>query len=133
MKGITTGAATTAAATALLASSLTTPAHATPVWDKTVTCKQKDWDDRVIHTRVGNSKLGWNHFSGPHNIKKCKIVNGAIDGKPDKKNGARLEYWAYAWNGSSRMQVIVIVQYTRKTADGDYNAGSGQKIGVITA
>lgn len=31
------------------------------------------------------------------------------------------------------MQVIVIVQYARKTADGHYDAGRGQKIGVITA
>ncbi|MER7404094.1 hypothetical protein ABT373_16765 [Streptomyces sp. NPDC000070] len=133
MKRIATGAATTLAATALLIGSLTTPTHAAPAWDKTVKCKQKDWDDRVIPTRVGNSKLGWKHFSGPHNIKKCKIVNAAINGKPDKKNGARLEYWAYAWNGNRRVQVIVIVQYARKTADGDYDAGPGQKIGVITA
>lgn len=27
----------------------------------------------------------------------------------------------------------VIVQYTRKTKDGDYEAGRGQKIGVINA
>jgi hypothetical protein len=31
------------------------------------------------------------------------------------------------------VQAIVIVQYARKTADGDYDAGVGQKIGVITA
>lgn len=48
----------------------------------------------MIPTRAGNSKLGWKHYSGPHHIKKCEIVNAAINGEPDKKNGARLEYWA---------------------------------------
>ncbi|MDI3406404.1 hypothetical protein [Streptomyces cavernicola] len=53
--------------------------------------------------------------------------------KPDKVNGARLECWAYAWNGSRRVKVIVIAQYARKTADGRYDAGRGKKVGVITA
>ncbi|MEV0642109.1 hypothetical protein AB0I77_45785 [Streptomyces sp. NPDC050619] len=37
--------------------------------------------------------------------------------------------------GSSPAQVrfVVIVQYTRKTKDGRYDAGRGQKIGVINA
>ncbi|WP_254885323.1 hypothetical protein [Streptomyces sp. NA02950] len=132
MKRIATGAATIAA-TALLTGIITTPAQAGPAWDKTVKCQQKDWDGRVVPTRVGNSELGWKHFSGRHNIKKCKIVNAAIDGKPDKVSGARLEYWAYAWNGSRRVKVIVIAQYARKTSDGRYDAGRGKKIGVITA
>ncbi|NBE52966.1 hypothetical protein [Streptomyces boluensis] len=41
--------------------------------------------------------------------------------------------WAYAWNGSRRVKVIVIAQYARRTADGRYDAGRGKKIGVITA
>ncbi|MFJ8002543.1 hypothetical protein ACIQ7D_36485 [Streptomyces sp. NPDC096310] len=28
---------------------------------------------------------------------------------------------------------MVIVQYARRTADGEYDAGEGKKIGVITA
>ncbi|MDH6229379.1 MULTISPECIES: hypothetical protein [Streptomyces] len=126
-------AATALAAAALLAGGLVTPAHAAPAWDRTVKCQQKDWDGRVVPTRAGNSQLGWKHFSGPHNIRKCRIVNAAINGKPDRKSGARLEYWAYAWNGNRRVQVIVIAQYARKTADGRYDAGPGQRIGVITA
>ncbi|MFE1273369.1 hypothetical protein [Streptomyces sp. NPDC058758] len=31
------------------------------------------------------------------------------------------------------MRFTVVVQYTRKTTDGEYDAGQGQKIGVITA
>ncbi|WP_405807949.1 hypothetical protein OG729_23145 [Streptomyces sp. NBC_00210] len=65
--------------------------------------------------------------------KKCRIVNAALNGKPDVKHGAHLEYWAYAWNGSRRVQVVVVVQNARKTQDGRYDAGRGQKIGVITA
>lgn len=125
MKKLATGAVTACLAVALLTGSLTIPAHAGPAWDKTVKCKQKDWDDRVIPTRVGTSELGWKHFSGRHTIKKCRIVNAAIDGRPDKVNGARLEYWAYAWNGSRRVQVIVIAQYAHKTTDGRYDVTRG--------
>ncbi|WP_228452719.1 hypothetical protein [Streptomyces alkaliterrae] len=133
MKRIATSATIAIAVTTLLTTNLAGQAHAGPAWDKTVKCKQEDWDGRVVPTRIGNSELGWNHFSSRHNIRKCKIVNAAINGKPDKKNGARLEYWAYAWSGNRRVQVTVIVQYARKTADGRYDAGKGKKIGVITA
>ncbi len=109
------------------------PAHAAPYWNKNVTCKQTDPEGRVIPTRMGNHELGWNHFSGKHNIRKCAIVNAALAGKVDKKNGARLEYWGYAINGSRRVPIVVIVQYARKTSDGRYDAGAGQRIGVITA
>ncbi|WP_246212362.1 hypothetical protein [Streptomyces abyssomicinicus] len=133
MKRLAPTAVTATAAAALLAACLVTPAHAGPAWDKTVKCRQKDWDGRMIATRAGNTELGWKHFSGPHNIKKCRIVNAAIDGKPDRKSGARLEYWAYAWSGNRRVQVVVIAQHARKTADARYDAGPGQTIGVITA
>ncbi|WP_409054885.1 hypothetical protein [Streptomyces sp. SYP-A7185] len=56
-------------------------------------------DGWTVPTRVGNGELGWNHFSGKHNIKKCKVVNAPLNGKPDKVSGARLGYWGYAING----------------------------------
>ncbi|MEE1801914.1 hypothetical protein PUR57_25040 [Streptomyces sp. JV176] len=31
------------------------------------------------------------------------------------------------------VNIVVIVQYTRRTADGEYDAGKGKRIGVITA
>ncbi|MFF1651184.1 hypothetical protein [Streptomyces sp. NPDC058240] len=31
------------------------------------------------------------------------------------------------------VNIVVIVQYARRTADGEYDAGKGKKIGVITA
>jgi len=133
MKRIVTGAATSLAVKGLLVSGTITPAHAAPAREKTVKCEQKDWDDRAVPTRAGNDELGWRHFSAPHNIKKCKIVNAALDGEVDKKKGNRLEYWAYAWNDNKRVKVILIVQYSRKTTDGRYDAGRGKKIGVITA
>lgn len=80
MKKIATGVATTVAATALLTGGLATPAHAGPAWNKAVKCKQEDWDGRVIPTRLGNSVLGWRHFSSRHNIRKCRIVNAALAG-----------------------------------------------------
>jgi len=109
------------------------PADAAPFWNKSVKCTQTDPDGRTVPTRVGNHELGWNHFSGKHNIKKCGIVNAAIAGKVDKKNGARLEYWGIAVNGGRQVKIIVIAQYAQKTADARYDAGRGQKIGVITA
>lgn len=132
MKKIMTLAVATLGATSLLMG-LISPAHAAPFWNKTKKCQQKDWDGRTVPTRVGNGELGWNHFSGKHNIKKCKVVNAAINGKPDKVSGSRLEYWGYAINGGRQVKIIVIAQYARKTSDRRYDAGSGQKIGVITA
>jgi hypothetical protein len=49
------------------------------------------------------------------------------------KDGGRLEYWGHVVNGGRQVKIIVIAQYTRKTPDGDYDSGPGQKIGVITA
>ncbi|MEU6501254.1 hypothetical protein ABZ895_17040 [Streptomyces californicus] len=126
-------ASVTALTTSLVVGGVITPAHAAPGWEKTVKCQQEDWDGRVISTRAGNDELGWRHFSGPHNIRKCRVVNAALNGEVDKTKGNRLEYWAYAWDGDKRVKVIVIVQYSRKTVDGRYDAGRGKKIGVITA
>ncbi|GHC45426.1 hypothetical protein [Streptomyces cinnamoneus] len=132
MKKFAALSVTTIAATALFAT-MAAPAHAGPSWNTRVKCQQTDPDGRKIPTRFGNSELGWNHFSGPHNIKTCRAVNAALSGKVDKKNGDRLEYWGDAINGGRHVRIIVIAQYSRKTADGRYDAGDGQKIGVITA
>ncbi|MFD0629239.1 hypothetical protein ACFQ2K_48115 [Streptomyces sanglieri] len=45
----------------------------------------------------------------------------------------RLEYFGVARNGTRFVEVVVVVQYARRTADGEYDAGKGKKIGVITA
>ncbi|RDG37788.1 hypothetical protein DVH02_12755 [Streptomyces corynorhini] len=84
-------------------------------------------------TRYGNGDLGRNHFSGKHNIKKCRVVDAALAGKVDKKSGERLEYYGVARNQTKLVNIVVIVQYSRRTADGEYEAGKGKKIGVITA
>ncbi|GLF97221.1 hypothetical protein [Streptomyces yaizuensis] len=117
----------------ILASSSSAHAAPPPQWNKNKKCQQEDLEGRVVLTRHGNGELGWRHFSGRHNIKKCRVVNGPINGKPDKVTGARLEYWGYAINGSRQVKIVVIAQHSRKTADGRYDAGRGQKIGVITA
>ncbi|MDQ0904472.1 hypothetical protein QFZ22_000457 [Streptomyces canus] len=102
-----------------------------------VHCTSTDADGRKIVTRYGNSELGWNHFTHRHNIKKCAILNAALKDKVDRNDGhGRLEYDGVAIRtGGSPAQVkfVVIVQYTRKTKDGRYDAGRGQKIGVINA
>ncbi|WP_231632947.1 hypothetical protein, partial [Streptomyces clavuligerus] len=103
-------------------------------WEKRVKCRETDPDGRAIPARYGNHLLGWRHFSGKHNIRTCKIVDAALSGNVDKREDARLEYWAYAVHpGAKRVKIIVVVQYSRKTKDGEYDAGRGQKIGVITA
>ncbi|MFD5873116.1 hypothetical protein [Streptomyces sp. NPDC060322] len=83
----------------------------------------------MIPTRYGNADLGWNHFSGKHNIKKCRVVDAALAGKVDKK----LAYYGVARNQTRLVKIVVVVQYARRTADGEYDAGRGKKIGVITA
>ncbi|MGW1412714.1 hypothetical protein [Streptomyces sp. NPDC002403] len=60
-------------------------------WNKKTRCEQTDPEGRVIPTRYGNGDLGWNHFSGKHNIRKCRIVDAALAGKVNKKGGGRLE------------------------------------------
>ena len=51
----------------------------------------------------------------------------------DKKNGGRLEYYGVARNQTKLVKIVVIVQYARRTADSEYDAGRDKKIGVITA
>ncbi|MFF4096499.1 hypothetical protein ACFYYY_22295 [Streptomyces sp. NPDC001834] len=51
----------------------------------------------------------------------------------DRKSGGRLEYYGVARNGRRMVGIVVIVQYARRTADGEHDAGKGEKIGVITA
>ncbi|MFD8147101.1 hypothetical protein [Streptomyces sp. NPDC059708] len=110
-------------------------ANQSPYWNKTVKCSQKDPDGRVIPTRTGNHLFGWTHFSGPHNIRKCEIINKALSGKVDKVDGTRLEYLGYAVNGMRQVKIKVIVQYAQTTIEENkpYDAGPGQRIGVITA
>ncbi|MCP9956330.1 hypothetical protein [Streptomyces sudanensis] len=108
-------------------------AYADPYWNKSKKCEQKGGDGRVVPTRFGDGELGWNHFSGKHGIKKCKVVNGPLDGKPDKVSGARLEYRGHAVNGGRQVKIAVVVQCAQRTADRRYSAGTGQKIGVVTA
>ncbi|MFI8008495.1 hypothetical protein [Streptomyces sp. NPDC086010] len=102
-------------------------------WNKKAKCEQTDPEGRAIPTRYGNGDLGWNHFSGKHNIKRCRVVDAALAGKVDKKSGGRLEYDGVARNRTKLVSIVVIVQYARRTADGEYDAGKGNKIGVITA
>lgn len=122
----------TLSTTALLAG-IASPAQAAPYWNKRVKCSATDYDGRVIETRIGNHDLGWNHFSGKHNVKKCDFINKIVYGKPDEKKGARLVYYGQAINSGRVVNTRVIVQYARKTKDEKYDAGRGEKIGVITA
>ncbi|MGW2090038.1 hypothetical protein [Streptomyces sp. NPDC001880] len=43
-----------------------------------------------------------------------------------------MEYYGVARNGTRFINVVAIVQYARRTADGEYDAGKGRKVGVIT-
>ncbi|MFF1649532.1 hypothetical protein [Streptomyces sp. NPDC058240] len=131
MKLISVIAATVAGAA--LVGGPVSDASAERYWNKKAKCEETDPDGRVIPTRYGNGDLGWNHFSGKHNIRKCRVVDAALAGKVDKRSGGRLEYYGVARNNTHLVNVVVIVQYARRTADGEYDAGKGKKIGVITA
>ncbi|MBD0707280.1 hypothetical protein BU197_02280 [Streptomyces sp. CBMA291] len=83
---------------------------------------------------MGNGELGWNHFSGKHNIKKCAIVNIPLRGNVDKVDGANIQYWGWASHPRHRsVQIVVKARYACKTADRKYDAGPGNVVGVITA
>ncbi|MGW2706680.1 hypothetical protein [Streptomyces sp. NPDC001340] len=134
-----------AAAAVTLATVLSGSAHAAPTrplpaqphpWDKRVKCQQTDPEGRKIVTRRGNSEFGWYHFYSRHNVRTCEIVNTALKGKKDRwDHEGRIEYDAVAFETGPRPRQVryTVVQYTQKTKDGRYDAGRGQKIGVVNA
>jgi hypothetical protein len=77
-------------------------------------------DGHRIPTRTGNSELGWIHFSRPHNITSCRLINAALDGKPDKKSDQQrnLEYRGSALHRGRQVDFVVKVRYAKKTDDG---------------
>ncbi|MFH8467701.1 hypothetical protein [Streptomyces sp. NPDC017991] len=96
----------------------------------------KDGEGKNIPTREGNSKFGWRHFSGPHNIHDPKVIKIVTSERPEKKDGARRVYGGVLTNrlGAVLARIKVIAQYSYKTADGDYVlADHSHKIGTITA
>jgi hypothetical protein len=115
----------------------TVQAASGPAWNKAAHCRATDPEGRHIVTRVGNAHLGWNHFTHRHNIRVCGIINGALKGKVDRNDHhGRLEYDGVAIKTGNKPQQIrftVIVQYSRYTKDKKYDAGRGQKIGVVNA
>ncbi|PVE11797.1 hypothetical protein [Streptomyces scopuliridis] len=138
MKKITALAATGLFTATLLSGSVhTAQAAPGPDWNKTAHCKATDPEGRHIVTRVGNAHLGWNHFTHRHNIRVCKIIDAAVKGKVDRNDHhGRLEYDGVAVKTGNRPQTVhfvVIVQYSRYTKDKKYDAGRGQKIGVVNA
>ncbi len=114
-------------ATAVVFSAPAAPAWAGPSWDHRLMCQQTDPDGRVIPTRLGNSELGWKHFSANHNIRNCGIVNAALAGRVDERDGDRLVYWGDVFDGRRHVSIRVVVQYAQRTADGRYDAGPGGK------
>lgn len=140
MKKIMTLTSATVFAVSLMsgtAGAAPTPEEPHP-WDKRVKCQTDDPEDRHIVTRYGNSELGWHHFTGRHNIKKCSTLYAALNGRVDRDDHhGHLEYDGVVFETGvprpRQVKFTVVVQYTRKTTDGRYDAGRGQKIGVITA
>ncbi|MET7979949.1 hypothetical protein ABZW44_44640 [Streptomyces mirabilis] len=136
--------ATLTAAMAFAASLMSGTASAAPMpvvphpWDQRVKCQTDDPEGRHIVTRYGNSELGWYHLTGRHNIKKCSTLYAALHGRVDRDDHhGHLEYDGVVFETGvprpRQVKFTVVVQYTRKTTDGRYDAGRGQKIGVITA
>jgi hypothetical protein len=99
-----------------------------------VKCKATDPDGRELPVRYGNSNWGWNHFSQRHNIKKCPVVTIPMGDKVDAKTGNKLTYLGMATRSNGDyVQIKIIVQYHKKTEDGEYVAPGREVIGVITA
>ncbi|MEU2955643.1 hypothetical protein [Streptomyces xanthochromogenes] len=111
------------------------PTKTPKYWNPRIKCTASNPEFGVIPTRIGNSDLGWNHFTRDHNIRTCKPIEAALRGKVDKTDGARQIYLGEAVNDRLRksVQIEVIVQYGSRTRDGAYGVAPGEKIGVITA
>lgn len=95
-----------------------------------------DGNGDSIPIRQGNDKFGWQHFSGPHNIRNPRIVVVAISEHAEVRSGFRREYGAVVLNGSGDIvaQVHVIAWSNFMTQDKQYRLGDEQQnIGVITA
>ncbi|WP_432059629.1 hypothetical protein [Streptomyces sp. S1] len=119
-------------------------ASAAPGWD-TVKFTGKDRRGKVVPTRVGNSVLGWKHFSGPHNITNPdvvkKIIGGTSNPTTSRDHPHRLVYGgALVATGGlldpprKIADIRIIVQYHWQTADRRYSLSDrNAKIGVITA
>jgi hypothetical protein len=138
MKKITFAAFACFTSSALLSGVPLSAAQAHAVdWNNRARCTPTDPEGRRIVTRYGNAKLGWQHFTHRHNIRVCKIIDGAIRGRVDRSdNQGRKEYDGVAIRKGNRPQQVrftVIVQYTRFTKDRVYDAGPGQTIGVVNA
>lgn len=95
----------------------------------------RDVHGREIPTRWGNSKLGWNHFSGPHNIHNEKVVKAAYNEHPEAGKGYRKEFGAVVLkDGHTVAKIRVISWWHWQTEDGRYKLpGRKGKIGTITA
>ena len=96
----------------------------------------KDGEGKNIPTREGNSKFGWRHFSGPHNIHDPKVIKIVTSERPEEKEGARRVYGGVLTNrlGAILARIKVIAQYGYRMADGDHElADHSHKIGTITA
>lgn len=113
------------------------PSMQAPSWDTREKCVSKDWEGRRVPTRIGNGELGWRHLSGRHNTKSCKLIDAAINGKPDKwsDNKRSLECWGSAISRGCQVDFVVMVRYAKETDDGRYTAPGGRsaRIGVVTA
>ncbi|MBW8735766.1 MAG: hypothetical protein JF621_01050 [Streptomyces turgidiscabies] len=95
----------------------------------------KDGEGKNIPTREGNSKFGWRHFSGPHNIHDPKVIKIVTSERPEEKEGARRVYGGVLTNrlGAILARIRVIAQSSYRTADGDYElADQSHRIGTIT-
>ncbi|MEV7581234.1 hypothetical protein [Streptomyces erythrochromogenes] len=119
-------------------------APAAPGW-ATVKFTSTDRRGKVVPTRVGNSELGWKHFSGPHNITNPdvvkKIIGGTSNPTTSKDQPHRLVYdGALVARGGlldpprKIADIRIIVQHHWRTADNRYALSDrNAKIGVITA
>lgn len=104
----------------------------------------KDGKGRAIPTRVGNSALGWRHFSSNHNITNPNVVKAIIGGTSnpgrDAKHPHRLVYDGALVRRDGLgfpkklADIRIIAQYNWETDDGKYDLkNKHDKIGVITA
>jgi hypothetical protein len=90
-----------------------------------------------VPTRLGDSRLGYNHYAVRHNLSTqvpFRVIRNTTRAAIDQ--GAHKEYKALVLKPGTlkvKMTIRIVVQAASRTDDGKYRTPDGKNIGTITA
>ncbi|KWW97886.1 hypothetical protein TH66_21005 [Carbonactinospora thermoautotrophica] len=102
----------------------------TPWWH--IRHATRDWNNRDIPTRQGNSNFGYQKTCGKHNMCSPRAIEAPYHGYPDETQGTRNVYYGYVLvNGRPRIKLKSVADTSQRTALG--NTPDGRPVGTLTA